>query len=133
MTHLTVVPDDHNTDAERERAISWLNVKLWDGTAGLDQYDRSVVIVEVASPDRAGLLDLVGHVIGSHPHVKPNRSTCIRVRALVEADVRGRLGLDRVSPPVLRDTPLASRSAERVARPLIQSYDEARKAGRSYQ
>lgn len=117
---------------ERETTVSWLRVKLFEGSAGLDCYDASVLIVEVASPDRAYRLEHVGHVLASHPHVRPDRSTCIRVRALIEADVRAELGLDHPNPPTL-ETPLASRALRAVpeAPAEIVEFDRSRRAGRS--
>ena len=116
---------------ERDASISWLNVKCFEGTAGLDPYDRSVVIVEVATPDRAWRIDLIGQVLSMYPHLRPNRSTCTRVHALIEADVRLELGLDGPNPPVMRDVALASRSLESTARAAIREQDKARgKSGR---
>lgn len=119
---------------DRELTISWLRVKLFDHSAGLDPFDASVLIVEVASPDRAWRLDHVGQILESHPHVRPDRSTCIRVRALIEADVRQELGLDDLNPPVL-DTPLASRALRAVpeAAADILEFDRSRRAGRGWQ
>lgn len=131
MTHLTTA---HTEAAEREASISWLRVKCVEGTAGLDAYDSAVMIVEVASPERAWRLDLIGHVITSHPHVRPDRSTCIRVRAILEADVRMELGLDEPNPPTL-DTALASRRAvadHHHAPAQILEFDRSRRAGRSH-
>lgn len=106
--HLTTA---HDTEQEREASISWLRVKMFDGTAGLDPFDAAVMIVEVASPDRAWRLNLIGAILWEHPHVRPDHSTCIRVRAILEADVRMLLGLDEPGAPTL-ETPLASRAAD---------------------
>src|SRR5688500_7448503 len=97
----------HATD-EREAAISWLHVKMWAGTAGLDPHDSAVMIVEVDSPDRAWRIDLIGETLVSHPFTKANGDHVIRVRAIIEADVRMRLGLDEPGAPTIRDAPLAS-------------------------
>jgi hypothetical protein len=115
---------------ERDASISWLRVKCIEGTAGLDPYDRTVMIVEVTDPNKAWRLDHIGHVLETHPHVRPNRSTCIRIRALLEADVRQELDLDGDSPPVLTDTALASRHPD--ASLVIAGHDQSRRAGRSY-
>lgn len=97
-SHLTTA---HEIEQERDASISWLRVKVWDGTAGLDPHDSAVMIVEVASPERAWRLDLIGEQLISHPHVRPDHSPCIRVRAILEADVRMQLGLDEPGAPVL--------------------------------
>lgn len=132
MSHLTTA---HTEADERDAAIEWLNVKLGLGTAGLDPHDSAVLIVEVASPDRAWRLDLIGLVILDHPHVRPDLSTCHRVRAILEADVRMRLGLDGPNPPTL-DTALASRAAAAPAHhnasAQIIEMDRSRRAGRSW-
>lgn len=134
MTHLTT---SHDVDAEREAAISWLHIKLIEGTAGLDPYDSATVIVEVTHIDRAWRIDLIGQQLIHHPHTRRDLSTCIQVRCLIEADVRMRLGLDEIGAPFLRDTPLASRSALseaalREARADILEFDRSRRAGRGY-
>lgn len=129
MTHLTT---SHEAEQERDAAIQWLNVKLGLGTAGLDPFDKAVMIVEVPSPDRAWRLDLIGQPIVYHPWVRPDRSTCIRVRAILEADVRQALGLDEPGAPVLRDTPLQSVAAHHDAPARILEFDRSRRAGRSY-
>lgn len=123
----------HTESDERDASISWLRVKLFDGTAGLDPWDASVLIVEVPSPDRAWRLDLIGTVLLDHPHVRPDRSTCTRVRAILEADVRLQLGLDEPGAPTL-ETPLASRAvpAHHDAAGQILEFDRSRRAGRSW-
>lgn len=129
--HLTTA---HTEAAERDASISWLRVKMFEGTAGLDPWDAAVMIVEVASPDRAWRLDLIGTVIGEHPHVRPDRSTCTRVRAILEADVRQELGLDEPGAPTL-ETPLASRRtvpAFHDASAQILEFDRSRRAGRGW-
>lgn len=130
MSNLTTA---HDEAAEREASISWLWVKLVEGTAGLDPYDQAVMIVEVSSPDKAWRIDLIGEKLIEHPRVRPDRSTCIRVRAILEADVRQRLGLDDVGAPALRDVPLAARAADHHdATAQILEFDTSRLAGRSY-
>lgn len=129
MTHLTT---SHEAEQERDAAIQWLNVKLGLGTAGLDPWDASVLIVEVPAPDRAWRLDLIGQPIAYHPWVRPDRSTCIRVRALLEADVRQELRLDEPGAPVLRDTPRASVAAHPDAPGRILEFDRSCRAGRSW-
>lgn len=130
MHHLTTA---HDVDAEREAAISWLHVKLIEGTAGLDPWDAALVVVEVATLEKAWRLDLIGEQISDHPHTRRDLSTCIQVKAIVEADVRVRLGLDEVGAPILRDTPLASRAApHHNAQAQILEFDLSRRAGRSY-
>ncbi len=124
----------HDPVAERDASISWLRVKCLEGTAGLDPYDMSVMIVEVASPDRAWRLELVGRHIHSCSHVRPDHSTCIRVRALLDADVREALDLDDpLLAPVLRDVPLVSRrvASHHDASADILEFDKSRRAGRS--
>jgi hypothetical protein len=129
-SHLTT---SHNEVDERDASISWLRVKILDGTAGLDPFDQAVMIVEVPSPDRAWRLDLIGHILLDHPHVRPDRSTCIRVRAIIEADVRMQLGLGGSGAPTLRDEPLASRVADHHQAPAqILEFDRSRRAGRSW-
>lgn len=136
MTSLTTA---HPEADDRTGAIVWLRVKIISGTAGLDPHDRDVLIVEVDSPDRAWRLDLLGTVIVSHPHVRPDRSTCTRVRAVIDRDVRRMLWLDETTAPVLPDVPLASRAAHRDAadhhdaRGQIIEMDRARRAGRRWQ
>ena len=131
MSHLTTA---HEADQEREASISWLRVKCLEGTAGLDPHDMAVMIVEVASPEKAWRLDLIGQKLLDHPWVRPDRSTCIRVRAILEADVRQQLGLDEPGlAPVLRDVPVASRVAPvQDAQAQILQFDRSRRAGRSY-
>lgn len=130
MTHLTTA---HTAADERDASISWLRVKIMEGTAGLDPHDHAVMIVEVNSPERAWRLDLIGHVLLDHPHVRPDRSTCIRVRAILEADVRLALTLDEPGAPTL-DTALASRAvpAHHNASAQIIEMDRSRRAGRSW-
>lgn len=121
----------HTLADERDAAIVWLRMKIIGGRAGLDPWDHAVMIVEVRSPEQAWRLDLIGHVIGDQPHVRPDRSTCIRVRAILEADVRQQLGLDQVGAPTL-ETPLASRAAHPDALAEIREMDRSRRAGRSW-
>lgn len=131
MSNLTTA---HTAADEREASISWLRVKILDGTAGLDPFDEAVMIVEVPSPERAWRIDLIGEVIVDHPHVRRDRSTCIQVRAIIEADVRMLLGLDVPGAPVLKDTPLAALSVEAQADAGAQiiEMDRSRRAGRSF-
>lgn len=130
---LTQAPAASPWASERERATSWLQVKLFEGTAGLDPFDSSVLIVEVPAPGRGHLIDEVGVIVGEHPHVRPDLSTCIRVRAIVEDDIRLALGLEGPYAPVLRDVPLGSRRVDQdEARASIVEMDKSRKAGRSY-
>lgn len=127
--HLTTA---HRVDDERDASIHWLRLKIVGGRAGLDAHDSSVMIVEVDSPEKAWRLDLIGHMLTSHPWVRPDRSTCIRVRAIIEADARVALRLDEPGAPTLGDVPLGSLSAHPDARAEIIEMDRSRHAGRSY-
>lgn len=130
MNHLTTA---HTLADERDAAIVWLRMRIISGRAGLDAHDAAVMIVEVPSPEKAWRLDLIGHVLLDHPHVRPDRSTCIRVRAILEADVRQALQLDAPGAPTL-ETALASRAvpAFHNASAQIIEMDRSRRAGRSY-
>lgn len=121
----------HSAEQERDAAIEWLRMKMIGGRAGLDAHDQAVMIVEVPSPDHAWRLDLIGTVLLDHPFVRPDRSTCIRVRAILEADVRQQLRLDEPGAPIL-ETPLASRAAHPEALAQIIEMDRSRRAGRSH-
>ena len=129
--HLTTA---HDAVSEREAAIVWLRVKIIGGRAGLDPHDSAVMIVEVDSPEKAWRIDLIGEQLLAHPWVRPDRSTCIRVRAILEADVRQALWLDKPGAPVLADTPLASRAAlpADTYRAQIIEMDRSRRAKRRH-
>lgn len=119
---------------ERESAARWLETKLLSHTAGLDPHDKAVLIIEVSDLyERRDQIDAVGHVLEAHPHLRPNGCRCYRVRALIEADIRDRLGLDGPFPPVLRDLSegqvLAFRNR---ARDDINSRDVGRRAGKRW-
>lgn len=119
---------------ERESAARWLEAKILSRTAGLDPHDGAVLIIEVADLfERRDQIEAVGHVLEAHPHLKLDGSRCYRVRALIEADVRVRLGLDGAFPPVLRDPSEGQVLAFRArARDDIHSRDVGRRAGRSW-
>lgn len=125
--HLTTA---HTEADERDAATTWLRTKLWDGTAGLDPDDPAVIIVEVSSPEKAWRLDLIGQPLSYLTHVRPDLSTCLRVRAILEADVRVALRLDEPGAPTLRDRPLVA--AHHDAPGQILDFDRSRRAGRSW-
>lgn len=94
---------------KRTLAIGWLRRKIRAGEAGLDPFDSAVLVVEVADPDHAWRINEVGLELIHHPHIRPDGSRCLRVRCLVEPDVRGELGLDGYAPPLIGDVPFTSR------------------------
>lgn len=94
----------------RLAAIRLLREKIADHQAGLDPYDRRTLIVDAREHERVWVhrcLELTGLVVGST--LNWQGSGGVRYRAIVEADVRAELDIDRFDAPVLRDEPLASR------------------------
>lgn len=97
----------------RLRAIEYLDDRIADGKAGLDPYDPAIFIVLDADPIRMNAhLREVGVLLSSRLQSTPTR-TVYRARAVIEADVRKRLGLDDTdTAPVMNDEPLASRAVQ---------------------
>lgn len=91
-------------EAPRQAAIRFLAVKLAAGQAGLDPYDASVVLVDVAENEQVWARAAV-ECVGLFLHQGGSQ----RIRMLLEADVRQELGLDAPDAPVMADEPLASR------------------------
>lgn len=108
------------TDDARTRAILRLGVQLKTGTAGLDPHDAAVMVVEVDAPDRASWIDLIGEVLLDHPFTHTDGSTCTRIRAIIEADVRMLLRLDEPGAATIGDESHSAR-----VRPVAQVPDLA--------
>jgi hypothetical protein len=85
-------------------AHSWLTVKLWSGTAALDTYDPTVIVVEVTERQKAYRLHDIGEVTSYVRWKDGWRVSC----RLDKATLR-RLGLDGPDAPTWPDVPLASR------------------------
>jgi len=115
----------------RQRAIDTVQIKLGIGTAGLDPYDRDVLILEVDDPARPEPR-LLGQVVAVHPFVRHDASRCYRIRLVPDDEARELLGLDSDRPPVMRDTAHASRTYRERARQDIEERDRSRRAGRSW-
>lgn len=95
----------------RDAAVRLLAEKIAAGKAGLDPYDKSIFILKAGPNERVWcyrVLELTGTVLSRAPRFGGGE----RFRALLEADVRNKLGLDRIYPPLMLDEPLASRAVD---------------------
>ena len=104
-------PYEHMTP--RLGAIRTLREHIADGLAGLDPYDPSIFILNAHEHERTWAyraLELTGVVMNLGPWENGGK----RFRAVLEADVRGELGLDVPGAPTMDDEPLASRGVASV-------------------
>lgn len=92
-----------------EMARSWLHVKLLAGSAALDTYDPTVIVVEVTDRRKAFRLHDIGEVVS----VVQWRDGW-RVSARLDTATLRRLGLDGPDAPTWPDVPLASRGLRAV-------------------
>lgn len=91
----------------RLAAIRLLREKLADRHAGLDPYDGTIFLLQVHPDERVWAnraVELTGLVLDVRRH-----GDGVRFRAVLEADVRHELGLDRPDAPILDEGPVASR------------------------
>lgn len=97
----------------RKAAILLLLEKIADGDAGLDPYDPTIVILNAGRNERTWAyraLELTGTVLRRADILGGGQ----RLRALLSPDIRLELGLDRSSPPIMADEPLASRGVTQI-------------------
>lgn len=103
----------------RDHAIQWLREKILDGHAGLDVYDPSVFILNVATYEQVWgyrAVELAGTVLSRHGDGHGGQ----RIRGVLEADARQELGLDELgNRPWIVDEPLASRAVDPQAGPAF--------------
>lgn len=84
----------------RELAIGWLRDKLTEGEAGLDPYDRTVLIVEADANERVWartVIEVTGLFLTEYKG---------EFRCIVETDVYDRLGLSADGAPLM-DSPIS--------------------------
>lgn len=86
----------------REHAVEWLAAKIIDGKAGLDGFDRRILIVQAEDFERTWAfraLELVGKIDGVCEQADGGRRIC----AIVDGFARAALGLDADGAPVFPD------------------------------
>jgi hypothetical protein len=94
----------------RLAAIDLLREKIAAGTAGLDPYDDTILIVDALEHERVWVhrcIELTGLSMGCTLNTDGLQRA--RYRAVVEPDVRLELGLDEDMGDTVRTNPMASR------------------------
>jgi hypothetical protein len=109
-------PSRSNTLADlppnpRAAATQWLAEKIRDGEAGLDPYDRMILVVKAEEYERVWAyraFELCGYALD----VVDEGSGARRIRGVVDDDVRLRLKLYRPDAPLMVEEPLSSRGVD---------------------
>jgi hypothetical protein len=105
----------------RTVAKAYIAELVSQGRAGLDPYDRSLLILD-ADPFERVWANRALELVGLIPDYRMWAGR-LRYRATISAAIRAELGLDAADAPTVEDEPLASRAVE--ARPTLQLIENA--------